>query len=403
MPSLFEAVGGHDGLYRLAEAWHERVLADEVVSHAFSHGFHPQHTERLAAYWGEALGGPADFSERYGDESSVVRMHSGNGAHEEMDRRAIACFEAALHDVGLTSDARLAGALRDYFAWATTTTHGSLPVVGRRRTRRHDDPPVDLGRPRRLSVGRAQEPVRSVAAQSARARRRLAMRTPTARLTTPTTSGTTPEPSPPALTTSPPAVATAPHTRYVHIRRRDGGSRTASANDGPRGSGASSSPGSAGGLQARDTSGGSTSPYKGSGLVRGSASSQNRSTTSASAVVATPGARASTTSRSSCQASRTPGTRGQHVDGAVHERRVRARRDVAEPELDVGAVAARGHATDVVEGLLIVEHPEQSVHAAIIDVAGRALKVTGTSHPRGPVQTPGQAGDRRFSHAMICR
>ena len=45
----------------LAEAWHEQVLADAVVSHAFSHGYHPQHTERLAAYWAEAWGGPANY------------------------------------------------------------------------------------------------------------------------------------------------------------------------------------------------------------------------------------------------------------------------------------------------------------------------------------------------------
>src|SRR2546421_12486659 len=49
---------------------------DEVVSHAFSHGFHPEHSERLAAYWAEALGGPTTFSAEYGDESSVVRTHS---------------------------------------------------------------------------------------------------------------------------------------------------------------------------------------------------------------------------------------------------------------------------------------------------------------------------------------
>jgi len=57
MPTVYEAAGGYDGLVRLAEAWHRRVMADEVVSHAFSHGFHPQHTERLAAYRAEALGG----------------------------------------------------------------------------------------------------------------------------------------------------------------------------------------------------------------------------------------------------------------------------------------------------------------------------------------------------------
>jgi len=130
--SVFEAAGGDDGLVRLAEAWHARVMADEVVSHAFSHGFHPQHSERLAAYWAEALGGPHTYSERYGDETDVVRMHSGNGPHEEMDRRAIACFAQALEDTGLTQDP-LRQVLHDYFAWATTTSmaayHGSADDV----------------------------------------------------------------------------------------------------------------------------------------------------------------------------------------------------------------------------------------------------------------------------------
>ena len=122
MPSVFEAAGGSDGLYRLAAAWHERVMADEVVAHAFSHGFHPQHTERLAAYWAEALGGPTTFSERFGDETEVVRMHSGNGAHDEMDQRAIACFDRAMDDVGIAADGELGQVLHDYFSWATTTT-----------------------------------------------------------------------------------------------------------------------------------------------------------------------------------------------------------------------------------------------------------------------------------------
>jgi hemoglobin len=118
--TVYEAAGGDQGLRRLAHAWHSRVMADEVVSHAFSHGFHPEHSERLAAYWAEALGGPTTFSDCYGDETSVVRLHSGNGPHEEMDRRAIACFDLALDDVGLIGEVRTA--LHAYFAWATTTT-----------------------------------------------------------------------------------------------------------------------------------------------------------------------------------------------------------------------------------------------------------------------------------------
>ena len=139
METVYDAAGGSEGLMRLAEAWHVRVMADEVVAHAFSQGFHPQHTERLAAYWTEALGGPALYSDGYGDETSVVRMHSGNGEHAEMDRRAIACFDQALHDVGLTTEP-LRQVLHDYFAWVTTE-----PMA--RYHRSADDVPDGLGIP----------------------------------------------------------------------------------------------------------------------------------------------------------------------------------------------------------------------------------------------------------------
>ena len=141
MQTIFEAAGGSEGLRRLAHAWHKRVMADEVVAHAFSHGFHPQHVERLAAYWAEALGGPSTYSESYGDETRVVKMHSGNGEHEEMDRRAIACFDLALEDAGLAKDEALRQALHDYFAWATTTTMA-------RYHRSAEDVPNGLGIPR---------------------------------------------------------------------------------------------------------------------------------------------------------------------------------------------------------------------------------------------------------------
>ena len=150
MQTVYESAGGAEGLMRLAAAWHARVMADEVVSHAFSHGYHPEHTERLAAYWAEALGGPQTYSELYGTETSVVKIHSGNGPHDDMDRRAIACFDQALADVGLATDGRIREALRAYFAWATTTTmaryHGSA-----------DDVPIGLNIPKWSWEGLVEE------------------------------------------------------------------------------------------------------------------------------------------------------------------------------------------------------------------------------------------------------
>jgi len=149
--TVYEAAGGIGGLRRLADAWHTRVMADEEVSHAFSHGYRPDHSERLAAYWAEALGGPPLYSDAYGDETSVVRIHSGNGAHEEMDRRAIACFDQALADTGLATDERLGHVLHDYFAWATTTTMA-------RYHRSADDVPDGLAIPRWSWDGLRKDP-----------------------------------------------------------------------------------------------------------------------------------------------------------------------------------------------------------------------------------------------------
>jgi hemoglobin len=116
--SVYDAMGGADALLRLAHAWHERVLADPVVSHAFSHGFREDHTERLAAYWGEQLGGPPAYTHGMGDHSGVLRMHSGNGQHHEMDRRAEACFAQALDDAAIPDGPELRRTLGSWFHWA---------------------------------------------------------------------------------------------------------------------------------------------------------------------------------------------------------------------------------------------------------------------------------------------
>ncbi|HET9344359.1 MAG TPA: hypothetical protein VFO05_01555 [Candidatus Limnocylindrales bacterium] len=78
-------------------------------------------------------------------------MHSGNGRHEEMGRRAIACFDQALEDAGLATDAALRQALHDYFAWATTTSMARYPDSAA-------DVPTGLRTPRWSCARRAPEP-----------------------------------------------------------------------------------------------------------------------------------------------------------------------------------------------------------------------------------------------------
>ena len=74
--SVYEAAGGARAMLALAHAWHQRCLADPEAQHPFSHpGLHPQHTERLAAYWGEMLGGPDAYSRELASVAHMVRIN----------------------------------------------------------------------------------------------------------------------------------------------------------------------------------------------------------------------------------------------------------------------------------------------------------------------------------------
>jgi hemoglobin len=118
-PTLFEFAGGEPAFLALAAAHHERCLEDPELNHPFSHpDQHPQHVERLAAYWAEVLGGPPRYSQSCGDQSAVLQMHAGNGDLTDLGGRFVACFVRALDDAGLPADAEFRACLRAYMEWA---------------------------------------------------------------------------------------------------------------------------------------------------------------------------------------------------------------------------------------------------------------------------------------------
>lgn len=104
----------------LAAAHHARCLADPELNHPFSHpDQHPQHVERLAAYWGEVLGGPAVYSQALSDQSSLLAIHAGHGSGmTDLGRRFVGCFVQAADDAGLPDDPEFRAALRAYMEWA---------------------------------------------------------------------------------------------------------------------------------------------------------------------------------------------------------------------------------------------------------------------------------------------
>jgi hemoglobin len=134
--TIYEAMGGADAVLAVAEAWHRRCLADPILAHPFEHGVHPKHTERLAAYWAEQLGGPTTYTESISNYSEVVRTHTGNGPHEQMDGRGVAAFALALDDAGIPTDPDLRFQLIAWFTWATALLN--------HRWHNPDEVPADL-------------------------------------------------------------------------------------------------------------------------------------------------------------------------------------------------------------------------------------------------------------------
>jgi hemoglobin len=118
-PSLFEFAGGEPAFHALATAHHRLCLEDPELNHPFSHpGQHPQHVERLAAYWAEVLGGPPSYSQSCGAQSGVLRMHAGNGDMSDLGERFVRCFDQAADEAGLPADPDFRAALHAYMTWA---------------------------------------------------------------------------------------------------------------------------------------------------------------------------------------------------------------------------------------------------------------------------------------------
>lgn len=139
-PSVFEFAGGEPAFLALATAHHERCLADPVLNHPFSHPGHPQHVQRLAAYWAEVFGGPDAFSRECGNQSAMLYLHSGTDAEYDLGERFLRCFVQAADDAGLPDDADFRAVLRSYMQWAVGQVMSYSP--------QGSEPPRDLPVPR---------------------------------------------------------------------------------------------------------------------------------------------------------------------------------------------------------------------------------------------------------------
>jgi hypothetical protein len=99
-----------------------RVMAAEVVSHAFSQGFHPEHSQPLAACWAESLGGRTTYSDCYGGETLLCGCRGAPGLLHRREHTLVTEY-----GLRVLSDFRRLGMQLDVAADLGLTNPDALP------------------------------------------------------------------------------------------------------------------------------------------------------------------------------------------------------------------------------------------------------------------------------------
>ncbi|WP_051161319.1 group II truncated hemoglobin [Nocardia brevicatena] len=115
--SLYEAVGGLDGLRRLSDTFYDTVLADPLLAPVFAN-FTRTHIEHIAVWLAEVFGGPTRFTDELGGHQALLRVHLGLAITEEQRLRWMELMVDAV-ERELPDDPALRRTVIAYFDWGT--------------------------------------------------------------------------------------------------------------------------------------------------------------------------------------------------------------------------------------------------------------------------------------------
>ena len=135
MATLYDDVGGTEGLRRLSGTFYDKVLADQLLAPVFAN-FTLTHVDHVAVWLGEVFGGPADFTARLGGHHALLSTHLGLQIRDEHRQRWLELMAKAV-DETYPGRPELHATLMSYFDWGT--------VIAQEVSR--DPVGTDLGKP----------------------------------------------------------------------------------------------------------------------------------------------------------------------------------------------------------------------------------------------------------------
>jgi hemoglobin len=118
VPTLYEWLGGAEPLNALIARFYQKVPADPLLAPLFAQ-MPPEHFQHVAAFIGEVLGGPADYSAHHGGHANMIQHHLGKGITDEQRKRWLQLLLETADEQGLPSDPEFRSALVAYLEWGS--------------------------------------------------------------------------------------------------------------------------------------------------------------------------------------------------------------------------------------------------------------------------------------------
>ena len=118
-PTLFEWAGGLPALTRMTHLFYEKLVPDDPLLGPLFANMAPDQPERLAKWLGEVFGGPAAYSEEYGDYARMLSQHVEKGLTEEARARWVELITQAALEARLPEDPEFRSAFRSYLEWGS--------------------------------------------------------------------------------------------------------------------------------------------------------------------------------------------------------------------------------------------------------------------------------------------
>jgi hemoglobin len=116
--TIYEHAGGIDAFRRLTRIFYVRVLADPELEPLFA-SMPPEHPERVALWFAEVFGGPAEFTRTRGGYPAMVLAHINRDITETQRSRWATLLYESLDEAGMPDDERFRRTFRDYIEWGT--------------------------------------------------------------------------------------------------------------------------------------------------------------------------------------------------------------------------------------------------------------------------------------------